>query len=64
MMENAFKEDEHRPRGAAFHAEASSATGRSINIASDVARVHARLALERKIAAERGISREQVVTLV
>ncbi|MGP0094210.1 MAG: Rieske 2Fe-2S domain-containing protein [Xanthobacteraceae bacterium] len=35
-----------------------------INIASDVARVHARLALERKIAAERGISREQVVTIV
>jgi hypothetical protein len=34
-----------------------------INIASDGARVQARLALERKIAAERGIPREQVVTL-
>jgi hypothetical protein len=33
-----------------------------VNINSDVARVHARHALERKIAAERGISREQVVT--
>ena len=28
-----------------------------VNIASDVARMHARLALERKIAAERGISK-------
>jgi phenylpropionate dioxygenase-like ring-hydroxylating dioxygenase large terminal subunit len=35
-----------------------------INIKSDAARVHARLALERKIAAERGISRDQVVTMV
>ena len=34
-----------------------------INIASDGARVQARLALERKIAAERGIPREEVVTL-
>ena len=34
-----------------------------INIASDGARIHARLALERKIAKERGIPREQVVTL-
>jgi phenylpropionate dioxygenase-like ring-hydroxylating dioxygenase large terminal subunit len=33
-----------------------------ININSDGARIHARLALERKIAAERGIPREQVVT--
>lgn len=37
---------------------------RLINIASDVARLHARNALERKIAAERGIPREQVVTTV
>ena len=37
---------------------------RLINIASDVARVHARNALERKIAAERGISTDQVVTTV
>jgi vanillate O-demethylase monooxygenase subunit len=37
---------------------------RLINIASDVARMHARNALERKIAAERGIPREQVVTTV
>jgi hypothetical protein len=35
-----------------------------INIASDGARMQARLALERKIALERGIPREQVVTLV
>jgi hypothetical protein len=34
-----------------------------INIASDAARVHARGALERKIAGERGIPRDQVVTL-
>jgi phenylpropionate dioxygenase-like ring-hydroxylating dioxygenase large terminal subunit len=34
-----------------------------INIASDGARVQARLALERKIAQERGIKREEVVTL-
>jgi hypothetical protein len=34
-----------------------------INIASDGARIHARLALERKIAQERGIPREQVITL-
>jgi vanillate O-demethylase monooxygenase subunit len=33
-----------------------------ININSDGARMHARLALERKIAAERGIPREEVVT--
>jgi phenylpropionate dioxygenase-like ring-hydroxylating dioxygenase large terminal subunit len=61
-IERAFKEDEdvlvaqyatlrklgHRPL---------------INIASDGARVQARLVLERKIAQERGISREQVSTL-
>jgi vanillate O-demethylase monooxygenase subunit len=33
-----------------------------VNINSDGARIHARLALERKIAAERGIPKEQVVT--
>jgi phenylpropionate dioxygenase-like ring-hydroxylating dioxygenase large terminal subunit len=33
-----------------------------VNINSDGARIHARLALERKIAAERGIAREEVVT--
>jgi phenylpropionate dioxygenase-like ring-hydroxylating dioxygenase large terminal subunit len=33
-----------------------------VNINSDGARMHARLALERKIATERGIPREQVVT--
>jgi branched-chain amino acid transport system permease protein len=33
-----------------------------VNINSDGARIHARLALDRKIAAERGIPRDQVVT--
>jgi phenylpropionate dioxygenase-like ring-hydroxylating dioxygenase large terminal subunit len=60
-IEAAFKEDE----GVL---EAQNAMLRRlgdrplININSDAARVHARLALERKIAAERGIPREQVVT--
>jgi vanillate O-demethylase monooxygenase subunit len=62
-IEAAFKEDE-------TVLEAQNATLRRlgdrplININSDTARVHARLALERKIAAERGIPREQVVTTV
>ncbi len=62
-IDDAFKEDDHV-------LEVQHATlrwlgdRRLINIASDVARVHARHALERKIAAERGISREQVVTTV
>ncbi len=63
MMENAFKEDEIVLE--AQHSMLKKLGDRPlINIASDVARMHARLALERKIAAERGISREQVVTLV
>ena len=33
-----------------------------VNINSDGARIHARLALERKIAAEHGLRKEQVVT--
>jgi phenylpropionate dioxygenase-like ring-hydroxylating dioxygenase large terminal subunit len=62
-IEEAFKEDDHV-------LEVQHATlrrlgdRRLINIASDVARVHARNALERKIAAERGIAREEVVTTV
>ena len=62
-IEAAFKEDE-------LVLEAEHNTLRRlgdrplINTASDVARVHARLALERKIATERGIPREQVVTTV
>ena len=61
-LEAAFKEDE-------IALEFQHATLRRlgdrplINVKSDVARMHARLALERKIAAERGIPREQVVTL-
>jgi phenylpropionate dioxygenase-like ring-hydroxylating dioxygenase large terminal subunit len=62
-IEEAFIEDDHV-------LEAQQQTlrrlgdRRLINIASDVARMHARNALERKIAAERGIPREQVVTTV
>jgi phenylpropionate dioxygenase-like ring-hydroxylating dioxygenase large terminal subunit len=62
-IETAFKEDE-------LVLEAQNATLRRlgdrplINIKSDNARVHARLALERKIAAERGIEREHVTTMV
>ena len=56
MMENAFKEDEIVLE--AQHAMLKRVGDRPlINIASDIARVHARLALERKIAAERGIPR-------
>ena len=62
-IEEAFKEDDHV-------LEAQQQTlrrlgdRRLINIASDVARMHARNALARKIATERGIPREQVVTTV
>jgi len=62
-IERAFKEDEDV-------LVAQQATLRRvgdrplINIASDGARTHARLALERKIAAERGVPRDQVVTTV
>jgi phenylpropionate dioxygenase-like ring-hydroxylating dioxygenase large terminal subunit len=61
-IDDAFKEDD-------LVLEAQYATMRRlgdrplVNINSDVARIHARRALERKIAAERGITRESVVTL-
>ena len=62
-IEAAFKEDEVVLE--AQHAMLRRLGDRPlINIKSDGARVHARLALERKIAAERGIPREQVVTTV
>ena len=60
-IEVAFKEDE-------TVLEAQNETLRRlrdrplVNINSDAARIHARLALERKISAERGIPRDQVVT--
>ena len=60
-MDVAFREDDHV-------LEHQYATLRKlgdrplVNINSDGARIHARLALERKIAAERGIPKEQVVT--
>ena len=60
-IEEAFKEDEAVLE--AQHATLKRLGDRPlININSDGARVHARLALERKIAAERGIPRDQVVT--
>ena len=61
-MDVAFQEDEdvlEAPVRDAAQGRRSSA----VNINSDGARMHARLALERKIAAERGIPKEQVVTL-
>jgi phenylpropionate dioxygenase-like ring-hydroxylating dioxygenase large terminal subunit len=62
-IEAAFKEDEVVLE--AQHAMLRRLPDRPlINTSSDVARMHARLALERKIAAERGIPREQVVTTV
>ena len=61
-LEDAFKEDEIVLE--AQHAMLRRVGDRPlINVKSDAARVHARLALERKIAAERGIAREQVVTM-
>jgi phenylpropionate dioxygenase-like ring-hydroxylating dioxygenase large terminal subunit len=61
-IEHAFKEDEDIL--VAQYATLRKVGNRPlINIASDGARVHARLALERKIAQERGIPREQVITL-
>jgi phenylpropionate dioxygenase-like ring-hydroxylating dioxygenase large terminal subunit len=61
-IETAFKEDEDVL--VAQYATLRRLGDRPlINIASDGARVQARLALERKIAAERGIPREEVVTL-
>lgn len=60
-MDVAFREDDHV-------LEYQYATLRKlgdrplVNINSDGARIHARLALDRKIAAERGIPRDQVVT--
>ena len=61
-IERAFKEDEDVL--VAQYATLRNLGDRPlINIASDGARVHARGALERKIAEERGIPREQVVTL-
>jgi phenylpropionate dioxygenase-like ring-hydroxylating dioxygenase large terminal subunit len=61
-IERAFKEDEDVL--VAQYASLRKFGDRPlINIASDGARVQARLALERKIAAERGIPRDQVVTL-
>jgi phenylpropionate dioxygenase-like ring-hydroxylating dioxygenase large terminal subunit len=61
-IEHAFKEDEDVL--VAQYAMMRRVGDRPlINIASDGARVHARLALERKIAKERGIPREKVITL-
>ena len=62
-IEEAFVEDDHVLEA---QQKTLSRLGdrRLIDIASDVARVHARNALERKIAAERGISTDQVVTTV
>jgi vanillate O-demethylase monooxygenase subunit len=61
-IETAFKEDEDVL--VAQYATLRRLGDRPlINITSDGARVQARLALERKIALERGIPREQVVTL-
>ena len=62
-IEEAFKEDDHVLE-AQHQTLRRLGDRRLINIASDVARVHARNALERKIAAERGISTDQVVTTV
>jgi phenylpropionate dioxygenase-like ring-hydroxylating dioxygenase large terminal subunit len=60
-IEAAFKEDEDVLE--VQHATMRRLPDRPlVNINSDGARVHARLALERKIAAERGIQRGQVVT--
>jgi phenylpropionate dioxygenase-like ring-hydroxylating dioxygenase large terminal subunit len=62
-IERAFKEDEDVL--VAQYAMLRRVGDRPlINIASDGARMQARLALERKIAEERGIPRDQVVTLV
>ncbi|MEW6643800.1 MAG: aromatic ring-hydroxylating dioxygenase subunit alpha [Pseudomonadota bacterium] len=62
-IERAFKEDEDVL--VAQYAMLRRLGDRPlINIASDGARVQARRALERKIAEERGIPREEVVTLV
>lgn len=62
QIEHAFKEDEDVL--VAQYATLRKLGDRPlINIASDGARAHARLALERKIAQERGIPRDQVVTL-
>jgi phenylpropionate dioxygenase-like ring-hydroxylating dioxygenase large terminal subunit len=62
-IERAFKEDEDIL--VAQQAMLSRVGDRPlINIGSDGARTHARIALERKIAAERGIPRDQVVTTV
>jgi phenylpropionate dioxygenase-like ring-hydroxylating dioxygenase large terminal subunit len=61
-IERAFKEDEDVL--VAQYATIRELGNRPlINVASDGARVHARGALERKIALERGIARDQVVTL-
>ena len=60
-IERAFKEDEDVL--VAQQASLRRVGDRPlINIASDGARTHARIALERKIAAERGVPRDQVVT--
>lgn len=62
-IEAAFKEDETVLEEQ--HRMLRRCADRSlINIASDGARKVARLAIERKIAEERGIPREQVVTMV
>jgi phenylpropionate dioxygenase-like ring-hydroxylating dioxygenase large terminal subunit len=62
-LERAFKEDEDVI--AAQHETLRRMGDRPyVNIASDGARVQARRALERKIASERGIAPEEVVTLV
>jgi len=62
-IERAFKEDEDVL--VAQYAMLRRVGDRPlINIASDGARMQARLALERKIAEERNIPRDQVVTLV
>jgi vanillate O-demethylase monooxygenase subunit len=62
-IEAAFKEDEVVLE--AQHSMLRRCPDRTlINTASDGARKVARLALERKIAKERGISREEVVTMV
>lgn len=62
-IEHAFKEDEDVL--VAQYATLRNLGERPlINIASDAARMHARHALERKISEERGVPRDQVVTLV
>jgi phenylpropionate dioxygenase-like ring-hydroxylating dioxygenase large terminal subunit len=62
-IEHAFKEDED-VLVAQYAALRRLGDRPLINIASDGARMHARHALERMISDERGIPRDQVITLV